>query len=54
MNPSKRMGILSPAMLWLATGCAATAPAYVATVPDAQPARPSAGGRARRPPSRSA
>ena len=41
MNPSKRMGILSPAMLWLVTGCAATAPAYVATVPDAQPARPS-------------
>jgi len=39
MNPSKRMGILSPAMLWLVTGCAATAPAYVTPVPAAQPAR---------------
>jgi outer membrane protein OmpA-like peptidoglycan-associated protein len=39
MNPSKRLGILSPTILWLATGCAATAPAYVTPVPQAQPAR---------------
>ena len=39
MKSSKRVGLLSPAMLWLATGCAATAPAYVTPVPDAQPTR---------------
>ena len=39
MERSKRMGILLPAMLWLASGCASTAPAYVTPVPDAQPAR---------------
>jgi len=39
MKSSKRVGLLSPAMLWLATGCAATAPAYVTPVPVAQPAR---------------
>jgi outer membrane protein OmpA-like peptidoglycan-associated protein len=39
MNPSKRMGILLPAMLWLATGCAAAAPAYVTPAPQARPAR---------------
>jgi outer membrane protein OmpA-like peptidoglycan-associated protein len=39
MNPSKRIGILSTAMLGLATGCAASAPAYVTPVPQAQPAR---------------
>jgi OOP family OmpA-OmpF porin len=36
---SKRMGVLSPALLWLATGCAATEPAYVTPVPAAQPTR---------------
>ena len=36
---SKRMGVLSPALLWLAAGCAATEPAYVTPVPAAQPAR---------------
>jgi len=39
MERSKRMGILLPAMLWLASACASTAPAYVTPVPDAQPAR---------------
>ena len=39
MERSKRMSILPPAMLWLASGCAATAPAYVTPGPDAQPAR---------------
>lgn len=39
MNPNKRMGVLPPAMLWLVTGCAATAPAYVTPVPEAQPTR---------------
>lgn len=35
----KRMGVLSPALLWLVTGCAATEPAYVTPVPAAQPTR---------------
>ena len=39
MERRKRMGILTPAMLWLASGCASTAPAYVTPGPDAQPAR---------------
>ena len=39
MERSKRMSILPPAMLWLASGCAATAPAYVTPGPEAQPAR---------------
>jgi hypothetical protein len=33
MERSKRMSILLPAMLWLASGCAATAPAYVTPGP---------------------
>jgi len=33
------MSILPPAMLWLASGCAATAPAYVTPGPEAPPAR---------------
>ena len=39
MERSKRMSILPPAMLWLASGCAATAPAYVTPGPEAPPAR---------------
>jgi outer membrane protein OmpA-like peptidoglycan-associated protein len=39
MERRKRMGILTPAMLWLASGCASSAPAYVTPGPDAQPAR---------------
>ncbi|MEX2223480.1 MAG: OmpA family protein [Candidatus Rokuibacteriota bacterium] len=39
MNPIKRMGILPPAMLWLVSGCAATAPAYVSPARDAQAPR---------------
>jgi outer membrane protein OmpA-like peptidoglycan-associated protein len=39
MNTTKRLGLLPPAMLWLASGCAATAPAYVTPIPEAQPAR---------------
>lgn len=39
MERRKRMGILTPAMLWLASGCASTAPAYVTPGPDVQPAR---------------
>ena len=39
MKPTNRMGILPPAMLWLVSGCAATAPAYVTPAREAQPAR---------------
>ena len=39
MKPMNRMAILPPAMLWLASGCAATAPAYVTPAREAQPAR---------------
>ncbi|HSL49163.1 MAG TPA: OmpA family protein [Candidatus Deferrimicrobiaceae bacterium] len=39
MTSMERMGILAPALLWLASGCAATTPAYVTSAPDAQPAR---------------
>ncbi|MGH7299471.1 MAG: OmpA family protein [Candidatus Rokuibacteriota bacterium] len=39
MKPRKRMGILPPAMLWLVSGCAATAPAYVTPAGEAQPPR---------------
>jgi len=45
MNPiRKRMTILSPAMLWLVSGCAATAPAYVTPAAvEAPPAREARG-----------
>ncbi|HEY7254079.1 MAG TPA: OmpA family protein [Methylomirabilota bacterium] len=36
MRPIAKTGVLSPLLLWLFTGCAATSPAYVAPV---QPAR---------------
>jgi len=36
MRPIAKTGTLSPLLLWLFTGCAATSPAYVAPV---QPAR---------------
>jgi outer membrane protein OmpA-like peptidoglycan-associated protein len=40
MNPmTKRMSILSPAMLWLVSACAATAPAPVTSTVEAPPAR---------------
>jgi outer membrane protein OmpA-like peptidoglycan-associated protein len=39
MKPTNRMGILPPAILWLVSGCAATAPAYVTPAREAQPAR---------------
>lgn len=38
MTMMRRVGILPPAMLWLVSGCAATAPAYVTPVPDARSA----------------
>lgn len=39
MKPMKRTGILPPAMLWLVSGCAASTPAYVTPVEEAQPTR---------------
>lgn len=39
MTSMERMGILAPALLWLASGCAATTPAYVTSAPEAPPAR---------------
>lgn len=39
MRPSPTMGMLSPALLWLLSGCAATTPAYLTPGPEAQPVR---------------
>jgi outer membrane protein OmpA-like peptidoglycan-associated protein len=41
MRPIVKVGMLSPVLLWLLTGCAATSPAYVT------PAQPARGGDAR-------
>lgn len=39
MTSMARIGILAPALLWLASGCAGTSPAYVTPAPERQPAR---------------
>lgn len=39
MTAMARIGILAPALLWVASGCAATSPAYVTPAPEGQPAR---------------
>ena len=46
MRGSKRMGILSPAMLWLLSGCAASAPAYVTPTRAAESVRSAQSGDA--------
>lgn len=39
MKSTRRTSMLQVALLWLASGCAATAPAYVTPAPEVQPAR---------------